>query len=132
MPTSVAAGHPGWRSRSPPHGYVYLNCGWQMFARTRGLKGRRYLDFKFDGEATLFGKIFGGERMGCYPKDASRGDPVDGPASGGVRRNSAGSPTGSSDTSYNEPPRRRARTMWESPQARRRPSAPVKEEEGTD
>ncbi|KAE8775466.1 Heat shock cognate 70 kDa protein 1 [Hordeum vulgare] len=41
-----------------PDGYVYLNRGWQTLARARGLKGRRHLLFKYDGEATLVVKIF--------------------------------------------------------------------------
>ena len=42
-----------------PAGNVFLNRGWQTFARTRGLRGRCTLHFKYDRAATLFVKVFG-------------------------------------------------------------------------
>ncbi|KAI5012848.1 hypothetical protein ZWY2020_025114 [Hordeum vulgare] len=126
-----------------PDGYVYLNRGWLTFTRARGLKGRRYLLFKYDGEMTLFVKIFGveGNRLGCCPEDADRGGPVDELVSNGRRRSpsrgdtpSGRSPSENKDNSYDEPPRRRARASGRSPQALHHPSAPVAhvKEEDTD
>ncbi|KAE8804299.1 Heat shock cognate 70 kDa protein 1 [Hordeum vulgare] len=96
-----------------PRGYVYLNRGWQAFACARGLKGRRYLHFKYDGEATLLVKILGdeGERLGCSPEDAGRSDPVDEPVSGDGRRASSSSDTPS------------GRSVWVA--ARRTPAAVI-------
>lgn len=65
-----------------PHGHVYMNRGWQTFTRAQGLKGKCYLHLKFDGEATLFVKIFvsEGKRLGFCPEDAGLGSPVGGPS----------------------------------------------------
>ena len=48
-------------------GNVALARGWQTFARARGLGRRRTLHFKYDGNATLYVRVFGedGRRVGC-------------------------------------------------------------------
>ena len=60
-------------------GDAYLTRGWQTFARTRGLKGRSTLHFKYDGLATLFVRVFGagGLRVGCCPEDSGDDDDDD-------------------------------------------------------
>ena len=48
-----------------------------MFARARGLSLRCTLHFKFDGDATLYVRVFGedGRRIECCPED-NDGDEV--------------------------------------------------------
>ena len=61
--------------------------GWQTFARARGLGRRCTLHFQYDGDATLYMRVFGedGRRVGCFPEDDD-GDVVlglgDGPDEG--------------------------------------------------
>ena len=45
-----------------------------MFARARGLSRWCTLYFKFDGDATLYVRVFreDGRRAGCYPEDDDR------------------------------------------------------------
>ena len=49
---------------------VALAHGWQTFAHARGLGRRCTLHFKFDGDATLYVRVFGedGRRAGCCPE----------------------------------------------------------------
>ena len=56
-------------------GSLALTRGWQMFARARGLRRWCTLHFKFDGDATLYVRVFGedGRRVGCCPEDDNRG-----------------------------------------------------------
>ena len=105
-------------------GNVALARGWQMFARARGLGPRCTLHFKFDGDATLYVRVFGedGCSVGCCPEDddgdwvLSLGDSRDedegGPVPGGVRSSPrfGGSPSNDSSSSgdRDQPPRRQA------------------------
>ena len=52
-----------------------LTRGWQTFARVCGLSRWWTLHFKFDGDATLYARVFGedGRRAGCYPENDDRG-----------------------------------------------------------
>ena len=52
-----------------------MTRGWQTFARARGLSRRCSLHLKFDGDATLYVRVFGedGRRVGCCPEDDDRG-----------------------------------------------------------
>ena len=52
-------------------GSLSLARGWQTFARARGLSRRCTLHFKFDGDATLYVRVFGedGRRAGGCPKN---------------------------------------------------------------
>ena len=102
-------------------GSLALARGWQTFARARGLSRWYTLHFKFDGDATLYVRVFGedGCRTGCFPEDDDRGrEPSpgdDGEDSARVICDAQGSPsfTGSSsggDSSsdgHGQPPRRR-------------------------
>ena len=56
-------------------GNVALARGWQPFAPTCGLSGRYALHFKYDGDATLFVRVFGedGLPVGCCPEDDDNG-----------------------------------------------------------
>ena len=56
-------------------GSLALARGWQTFARARGLSRRCTLHFKFDGDATLYVRVFGedGRCAGCCPEDDDRG-----------------------------------------------------------
>ena len=56
-------------------GNLALTRGWQTFARARGLRRRCSLHFKFDGDATLYVRVFGedGRRVGCCPEDDDHG-----------------------------------------------------------
>ena len=106
----------GLRSREPGPG-----CGWQTFARARGLGRWCTLHFKFDGDATLYVRVFGenGRRIGCCPEGDDRGwEPSSGDdggssarTAGGVRGSSSfsGSSSGGDSPSggHNQPPRRR-------------------------
>ena len=51
-------------------GNIALARGWQTFALTLGLARLCTLHFKFDGDATLFVRVFGEDsrRAGCCPK----------------------------------------------------------------
>ena len=51
-------------------GNVALAWGWQVFARARGLGRRCTLHFKYDGNVTLYVRVFGedGHRIGCCPE----------------------------------------------------------------
>src|SRR3954462_9764943 len=66
---------PGFPLEVSPSGNGALTRGWQTFARARGLSQRCTLHFKFDGDATLYVRVFGedGRRAGCYPEDDDRG-----------------------------------------------------------
>lgn len=105
-------------------GNVALARGWQTFARARGLGRRCTLHFKYDGDATLYIRVFGedGRRVGCCLEDDD-GDEVVGlgdcrdegegePAPGSDRSSSSfsGSSSGgiSSSGGRDQPPRRRA------------------------
>ena len=59
-------------------GNVFLNRGWQPFARARSLHGRCTLQFRYNGAATLYVKVFGedGRRLGCCPEGDSDEDCV--------------------------------------------------------
>ena len=131
-----------FRSRSRE---LALARGWQTFARARGLSCRCTLHFKFDGDATLYMRVFGedGRRAGCCPKDDDRGslpspgtdqdEDGDWRTGGGARGSlSFGDPfSGSSSSSggRDQPPRWRARLGEGSGSARCR--GPVKREEGS-
>ena len=124
-------------------GNAVLACGWQMFASARGLGRQCTLHFKYDGDATLFVRVFGedGRRVGCCPEDndgdESLGlgdgrDEDEGEPALGARRSSpsyGGSPFDDSSSSggYDQLPRRHARLEGGSGSSRRRP--PVKREE---
>ena len=56
-------------------GSLALARGWQTFACAHGLRRRCTLHFKFDGDATLYVRVFGedGRRAGCCPEDDDRG-----------------------------------------------------------
>ena len=108
--------------------------GWQTFARARGLSRRCTLHFKFDGDATLYVRLFGedGRPAGCCPEDDDRGrgpsPGKDGEDSacvvGGAQGSSSftGSSSGSDSSSSGrgQPPRRRACLEGGSGSARRR------------
>ena len=51
-------------------GNVALARGWQAFARERGLGRRCTVNFKYDGDATLYVRVFGedGRRTRCCPE----------------------------------------------------------------
>ena len=102
-------------------GNIALARGWQMFARARGLGRRCTLHVKYDGDATLYVRVFGedGRRAGCYPEvndgeevlglgDGRDGEEVE-PALGADRISSSydGSSSGGSSSSggYDQPPR---------------------------
>ena len=119
-------------------GSLALTCGWQTFARARGLSRRCTLHFKFDGDATLYVRVFGedGRHAGCCPEDDDRGrepssddDGEDNArVSGGAQGSSSFSGSSSSGESSSggrgQPPRRRACLESGSRSARRR--SPVK------
>ena len=98
-----------------------LTRGWQIFARAHGLSRRCTLHFKFDGDATLYVRVFGedGRRAGCCPEDDDRGrEPSsgdDGEDSVRVTGSARGSPSFSGSSSGGDsssggrghPPRRR-------------------------
>ena len=121
-------------------GSLALTRGWQTFARARGLSRRCTLHFKFDGDATLYVRVFGedGRRAGCCPEDDDRGRGLspgeDGEDSarvvGGARGSSSftGSSSGSDSSSsgHGQPPCHRACLEGGSRSARHR--APVKRE----
>ena len=102
-------------------GSLALARGWQTFARARGLSRRCTLHFKFDGDATLYVRVFGedGRRAGCCPEDDDRGrEPSsgdDGEDSARVTGGAQGSPSFSGSSSggdsssggRGQPPRRR-------------------------
>ena len=101
-----------------------------------------HLHFKFDGDATLFVRVFGedGRRAGCCPevndgeevlglgdgRDEEEGGPA-GRASSGYGGSSLGD--SSSSGGYNQSPRRRAR--FEGGRGSSRRCASVKREEGS-
>ena len=117
-----------------------LPRGWQTFARTRSLGRRCTLHFKFDGDATLYVRVFGedGLRAGCCPEGDDRGwEPSSGDdggssarAAGGLWGSSSfsGSSSGcdSSSGGRGQPPRNRICLGGGSVSARRR--TPVKRE----
>ena len=117
-----------------------LTRGWQTFARARGLSCRCTLHFKFDGDATLYVRVFGedGRRVGCCPEGDDRGrEPSsgdDGEDSACVTGGAQGSPSFSGSSSggdsssggRGQPPRRR--TCLESGSASARRRASVKHE----
>ena len=122
-----------------------LTRGWQTFARARGLGRWCTLHFKFDGDATLYVRVFGEEcrHAGCFPEDDDRsrlaipgtdqdedgGRRVGGGAWGSPSFGDSFSCSNSSSGGCDQPPRRRARLGEGSGSARRR--APVKREEGS-
>ena len=127
-------------------GNIALARGWQTFARARGLGRRCTLHFEYNGDATLYVKVFGegSRRVGCCPED-NDGDEVLGlgdgrdegegePPPGGVRSSPSfsGSSSGESSSSggSDQPPRRRARFEGGSGSSRRHAS--VKREEESD
>ena len=103
-------------------GSLALARGWQTFARARGLSHRCTLHIKFDGDATLYVRVFGedGRRAGCFPEGDDRGwEPSsgnDGEGSARVAGGAQGSPSfsgfssggDSSSGGRGQPPRRRA------------------------
>ena len=79
-------------------GNIALARGWQTFARARGL-GRRYtLHFKYDGDATLYVRVFGedGRLIGCCP-EVNDGEEVLGLGDG--RDEGEGEPAGRASSS---------------------------------
>ena len=102
-------------------GSLALARGWQMFARARGLRRRCTLHFKFDGDATLYVRVFGedGRRAWCCPEDNDRGwEPssdddgednarMPGGAQGSSRFSGSSSSGDSSSGGRGQPPRRR-------------------------
>ena len=125
-------------------GNAVLTRGWQTFARARGLSRRCTLHFKFDGDTTLYVRVFGedGRRAGCCPEDDDSGRAPslgvdrdeDGGRRGGCR--ARGSPSfgdsssvsSSSSGGRDHPPCRPARLGEGSGPVRR--CASVKREEG--
>ncbi len=124
-------------------GNVALARGWQMFARARGLGRRCTLHFQFDGDATLYMRVFGedGRHAGCYPeendgeevlglgdgRDEEEGEPA-GRASSGYGGSSLGDSSNSGG--YDQPPRCRARFEGGSGSSHHRAS--MKREEESD
>ena len=126
-------------------GNIALACGWQTFARARGLGRRCTLHFKYDSGSTLYVRVFGedGRHAGCCPetndgeevfglgdgRDKGEGEPA---VNGDLIFSSyGGSPScdSSSSNGYDQPPRRRACFEGGSGSSRRRAS--VKHEEGS-
>ena len=115
-------------------GSLALARGWQTFACARGLSHWCTLHFKFDGDATLYVRVFGedGRRAGCCLEDDDRGrgpsPSKDGEDSarvvGGIQGSTSftGSSSGSDSSSSGrgQPPRRRACLEGGSGSARRR------------
>ena len=113
----------GFRRTVAAAGSLALTRGWRTFARARGLSRRCTLHFKFDGDATLYVRVFGedGRRAGCCPENDDRGrgsspgDDKDNSAraAGGGRGSSSfdgsSSGSGSSSGGRDQPLRRRAR-----------------------
>ena len=111
-----------------------LARGWQTFACAHGLSRRCTLHFKFDGDATLYVRVFGedGRRAGCCPEGDDRGrepssddDGEDNAHMTGGARGSpsfSGSSSGgdSSSSGRGQPPRRRICLGGGSVSARRR------------
>ena len=111
----------------------------------RGLGQRCSLHFKYDGNATLYVRVFreDGRRVGCCPEDndggevLSLGDGRDEGEGGLVLSTGHGSSSygesssgdSSSSGGYDQPPRRRARFEGGSGSSHRRAS--VKHEEGS-
>ena len=121
-------------------GNAALARSWQTFARARGLGRRCTLHFKYDGDATLYVRVFGedGRRSWCYPETnddeevLGLGDGRDeGKPAGRASSSYGGSSLGESSSSggYDQPPRRRARFEGGSGSSHRRAS--VKHEEGS-
>ena len=56
-------------------GNAALAHGWQTLARARGLGRRSTLHLKYDGNATLYVRVFreDGRRAGCCPEGDDRG-----------------------------------------------------------
>ena len=126
-------------------GYIALVCGWQTFACARGLGRRCTLHFKYDGDATLYVRVFGedGHRAGCCPevndgeevlglgdgRDEEEGKPTLG--ADHISSSYGGSSSGDSSSSggYDQPPHRHARFEGGSGSSRRRVS--VKREGGS-
>ena len=79
-------------------GSLALTRGWQTFARARVLIRQRTLHFKFDGDATLYVRVFGedGRRAGCCPEDDDRGREPSSGDDGGSSARAAGGIRGSS------------------------------------
>lgn len=106
-------------------GNVALARGWQTFSHACGLGRPCTLHFRYDGDATLYMRVFGGDghRVGCFPED-SDGDEVlrlgdghdegEGEPAPGVDCSSSsygGSSSGDSSSAggYDQPPHRRVR-----------------------
>ena len=89
-------------------GNAALARGWQTFARARGLGRRCTLHFKYDGDVTLYVRVFGqdGRRAGCCPevndgeevlgRDEDEGEPALG--TGRASSSYGGSSLGASST----------------------------------
>ena len=113
-------------------GSLSLARGWQTFSRARGLSRRCTLHFTFDGDATLYVRVFGedGRRAGCclegddrcWEPSSSDDGGSSARAAGGARSSSSfsGSSSGgdSSSGGRDQPPRRRALVRRERESAR--------------
>ena len=126
-------------------GNIALARCWQTFARARGLGRRCTLHFKYNGNATLYARVFGedGRRVGCCPEENDSGEVLglgdgrdegeDGLALGAGRCSSSYGSSSFGDSSssggYDQPPRRRTRFEGGSGSSRHR--AQVKREEGS-
>ena len=102
-------------------GNIALARGWQTFTPARGLGKRCTLHFKYDGDATLYVRVFGedGRRTGCCPevndgeellglgegRDEDEGEPALG--ADRISPSYGGSSPGDSSSSggYDQPPR---------------------------
>ena len=123
-------------------GSLALTCGWQTLARARGLSRRCTLHFKFDGDATLYVRVFGedGRRAGCCPENDDRGRQPnsgdDGEDSARATGGAQGSPSFSGSSSggdsssggRGQPPRHRICLGGGSMSARRRASVKCERE----
>ena len=121
-------------------GNIALAHGWQTFALARSLGRRCTLHFKYDGDATLYMRVFGedGRHAGCCP-ETNDGEEVlglgdgrnEGEPAGRTSSSYGGSSLGESSSSsgYVQPPRHRAR--FEGGTGSSRCRASVKREEGS-
>jgi len=119
--------------------------GWQTFACARGLGKLCTLHFRYDGDATLYVRVFGedGHRVWCCPEESDgdeelglgdNRDEGEGELAPGGNRGSSSyggscSDDSSSSSGYDQPPRRRVRLEGCSGASRR--CASVKREVGS-